>query len=314
MAERLTGRFAVVVLFCFILTTVTACGLLPDPFGVSSKTPALPKINVNGVLSRDEICTKLVESQIEAWRSENPDALKKIYTEDIVHFDGSPAYVGIDEVTHMAENMWIYFSKWEMKAGEAYISKNACVGEWMNWNIMGFSQDEPAIEYDLLNYRGDKISFWRLFYDNNFQEAFGAPERIDDDFLTQFASTWSGGKKKQIGNLYSENAVYEDTLFDISLSGRSAISDFASSFAGQFQDAAWELMSPFGEEEAGYDFIDEFPFPSQGGVFSISIPGEGNESCEIMALIILTPNDENLITQQRMFYDAQSLISCGLAE
>ena len=66
-----------------------------------------------------------------------------------------------------------------MKAGETYISKNECFGTWVNW----FSnlRDTTLTEFDLLESQDGKISFWRLFYDQNFYQFFEYP-KVRKDF------------------------------------------------------------------------------------------------------------------------------------
>ncbi len=296
----------------FLLFMSSSCSSINSLVG--SNGSALKIIHTDEILLKDKTCSNLVEGQINAWKSKDVEKLKKIYTNDIVHFDGYPAYVGIDEVIKMAEYMWRRFSLWEMKAGEVYISKNQCMGEWVNWNVMGFSQDDPGLEYDLLDFQNDKISFWRLFYDQKFCEAFNEPERIDDAFLSQFASTWSSGNITEIKNLYSSQAVYEDTLFDVSITGSRKISNYASSLFNQFPGIEWHKLYPFGEGKALGAYKDDYPFASQGALFEITLQDEDNKPCEIRAVIILTRNDKNKIVRQIILYDAESLVECGLAK
>jgi len=296
----------------FLLLNSACCSPLNLPIGPQQS--ALSELNIDEILSKDRTCTNLVEDQINAWQSRDIEYIKQIYTDDIVHFDGYPAYVGFDEVVDLAERMWMRFSKWEMKAGEVYISKNECVGEWINWNVLGIPQDSPGMEFDLINFRDDKISFWRLFYDQKFWEIFNEPHKIDNDFLNQFASTWSGGIKKEIKQLYSRDAVYEDTLFNISHTGSNNISIYASSYFDQFPQAKWTVMHTFAERKALSGFKDDYPFASQGALFEITLQGEDTEPCQIRAVIILTPNHEKQIIKQQIFYDAESIVECGLAK
>ena len=56
-------------------------------------------------------CEDIVMGQISAWNTRNVDNLRQIYSDDIVHFDGEPAFTGIDEVVDMAKQVWDIFPK-----------------------------------------------------------------------------------------------------------------------------------------------------------------------------------------------------------
>lgn len=301
-----------VSLVCVVL--FSSCGTTAGQSAGASLQPALPILDAAEVKSKDEICTGLVNGQIDAWRSKDKANLEKIYTEDIVHYDGGPWYIGIGEVTKMAHQMWILFGPWEMKAGEAYISEDHCMGEWVNWNVFRITEEDPATEYDWLEYEDGRISFWRLFYDQKFQDEFGASDRIHTAFLEQFAETWTSQDTGAIASLYSTEGQIEDTLFGVSVKGTKKIADFAEAYSNQFPGAAWRLVDPFAEEEAGKRYKEEYPFTYQGGVYAVKLPQGEDSACELRLIVLLAPDDEGNILNQKVFYEAQSLIDCGLAE
>jgi hypothetical protein len=277
-------------------------------------SPALAILDAEMITSKDEICSNVVEGQIAAWQTREVKELEQVYTNDIIHFDGGPAYVGIEDVTYMAKSMWIYFSKWEMKAGDTYISDNNCFGEWVNWSLFGFTEEDPGVEYDWLEFNEDGIYFWRLFYDQKFLQEFNHPERIDSDFLKIFTNAWSDQELATLRNIYNQEAQIEDTLFNLQINGVDEIETFAGSYFIQFPNAEWRLIDMFGEEEASSLDLEEYPFTYQGGIMEIEIPDFETGSCTILAAVLLAPDEEGKIIRQKMFYEPQSLISCGLAK
>lgn len=250
-------------------------------------------------------CEDIEQGQIIAWNTRNADNLRQIYTDDIVHFDGEPAYEGIDEVVDMAKQVHGMFPDWQMQAGGTYISKDKCFGTWINWEIIGLTQENPGIEFDLLETQDNKISFWRLFYDQNF----GFSE-IDYELLSQFGEIWSQGDANKIKELYSEDATLEDTLFGISVNKQSKIADYAESIFAKSPGASWKLLIPFAEGRASYPYSEQHPFASQGGVFVINVNDSNGDPCEIQTVVILTLNIDGRVQAQETFYDANSLITC----
>jgi hypothetical protein len=251
-------------------------------------------------------CEDVVKSQINTWNTREAENLRKIYTDDIVHFDGSPAYVGIDEVVAMAKRMYGMFPNWQMETGEVYISKDKCFGSWVNWGVMGLTQENPGVEYDLLETRDNKISFWRLFYDQNFGFSF-----IDNELLSQFATIWSQGDVSEIKIFYSEDAKLEDTLFGVSADTQQKIAAYAESIFTKSPEASWELLTPFAETSAKNAYHEQYPFSSQGGVFVIRVDDANGDTCEIRSIVILTPDGQGKIQAQETFYDADTLMACG---
>ena len=141
-----------------ILITLTACrdGVQPTPPDAAA------------LQARAAYCTTIVDGQIAAWDTRDPERIREVYTDDIVHFDNGPGLAGIDKVISMSEMMFRAFPEWPMAPGDTYISADKCAGEWVVWDIMSFTQDEPGVEFDVLETRDDKISYWRLLYDQAF--------------------------------------------------------------------------------------------------------------------------------------------------
>jgi ketosteroid isomerase-like protein len=259
-------------------------------------------------------CEELYAQHITAWNSKNPENLRLIYTEDIVSFEGEPTYVGIEDVVEMADDMFQFFPDWQMQAGDTYISKpDECFGTWLNWGVLGIPKENPGKEYDLFTIRDGKISFWRLFYDQEFQNAFATYYRIKPDFLAQFASAWSGGDAGELVKLYAENAVLEDSLFGVNITGTFEIQDYATNFWRRSSGASWSLVTPFAED-LPIKHPDLYPHPAQGGIYSISVKDKQGEPCEVRAAVILTPDDDGIILAQQMFYAADTLLECGWVE
>jgi ketosteroid isomerase-like protein len=285
-------------------------GTLISLSACSSAEP-LKIIPSDEVASLGEACEVAYQAHVDAWNSREPENLRSVYTDDITHFDGEPLFVGIDQVLIMAKVMFDAFPDWQMEAGETFVSRDECLGTWSNWGVFGFTQDNPGEEYDLMEIRDSQIYYWRVFYDQNFLEAIPGPAKVDQEFLSQFASSWSGGDADALSKMYTQDAELEDTLFGVTITGTQAISAYAESFFATYPQASWELISSFAEAEASQGFKPLYPFSSQGGVFAINVEDPGGNPCVIHAALILTPDDSGSILTQKVFYNTDTLLACG---
>ena len=235
------------LLVLFAVLSLSAC----------TNTKILPTLDAIQITSLSDNCEALYKSHIDAWDSREPENLRGIYTDDIVHFDGEPLFVGIDEVVNMPREMYLYFPNWQMQKGNTYISKESCLGTWINWDVFGFTQDDPGMEYDILEHQDSKISFWQAFYSQNFHQAIDNKDLVDDDFLSQFASSWSSGNTGEVVSIYAQDAELVDSLYGISVVGKQGVKKYANSFFAKSSKAKWELLYPFAESEIASSFTGQ---------------------------------------------------------
>lgn len=244
-------------------------------------------------------CQEMVGKQISAWDSQDEDQLREVYTEDIVHFDGGPAYVGIDAIVNMAKNMAVFLQGWQMDAGETYISADECLGTWRNWDLFDFELEDPGLEFDLIDFQDGRISFWRLFYEERFNFA-----PIDHELLTRIAEVLSEENMPDLEEIYANDAVLEDSLLGVKAQGLDEIRAYSEALKKNYSLANWDLLIPFSESENPLPDLQ----PANGGVYQIAT---GRDGCLVTAAVILSANQEGKIAHQLTLYQADSLIECG---
>ena len=257
------------------------------------------------VVELADSCREIYTEQIDAWISADYERVAAVYTEDIVHFDGGPVFVGLEEVVYMARWMNMFLSDYTMAAGDTYISGTDCIGTWLLWGAKGLTEEDPRREFDLIETRDGKISFWRLFYGEKF-DFFP----IDKELLNKFAEAWSAGRSREIKEIYAADAVLVDSLFGVEAQGLDEIQDYGVGFKKAYSVKGWELLIPFSEgidsDAALPDFI-----PSHGGVYRITSTDDQGKICYVNAVVLLTPDQDGKISQQWVFYQAEGLIECG---
>lgn len=298
----------------FLSFLQSSCKASRTPTVEQEYEPVMPILEEDVVSQKAQLCSDLIHAHIDGWNSRDIEQLKKIYADDIVHFDAIPLYVGIEEVAEMAEGMWRAFPEWEMAVGNTYISESECLGEWINWGVFTLTEEEPGLEFDLISQHDGKIYFWRAFYDAMFLDIFGHSVQLKQDILQKFASVWSAGDLGEITDLYADEAIITDSLFQVSLEGSEDISNYIIGYFRQFPDVEWILQYPFAEDYSYHLEKEDSPYHPQGGVYSITIGNPDDTSCEIRAVVILTPDNDDKIINQSIYYDAESLVDCGLAQ
>ena len=284
----------------------------------SNPEPALPTLDTGEISQLGSNCQDIYTRMIAAWDSRDAGNFRQVYTDDIVHHDGAPYSTGIDSLMNMGIDMFSSFTRWQMLAGDTYISRDQCLGTWLNWGIFGLTEDNPGLEYDLLDIRDGKVSYWRLFYQQQFFEALSMSEKAETELLTLFADTWSSGDADAVYGLYSRSKLVEDSLFNIYLKKISGIKDYISAFLARSPGATWQLVEPFAEAEVKQALVNgkmvDMPTASEGGVFAITVADAQGNPCQIRTVAILTYDDLGKVKNQKMYYDADSLIACGWAE
>jgi ketosteroid isomerase-like protein len=279
----------------------------------SSKVEALQTLDAKEITSLGNNCKTFFTSFIDASNTKDIEKILPFFADDIIAYDPFPMWVGIDGIIAMFKYTFDLAPNLQQAPKATYISKDECFTSDFALGVFGFTQDYPGIDYGLFFMKDGKISSWRQMYDPHF---LGVIERgdIDYDFLSQFVSSWSGGDINKIMKIYSNDAKLEDNLFGVSVSGKGAIRDYANSFFAKNPGASWEMLEPFAESVARSDYREQYPYPSQGGVYAITVKDSGGNPCEIRAVVILTPNEEGKIQSQKVFYNADALLACGWAK
>ena len=107
---------------------------------------------------------EVTNAVVEAWSLGDVDAVREIYTDDIVHHDTSfgAHIVGIDDVADMASGFMTAFDGMQSRIVDSYVGLEDSLDVWEMWNIrLGFhefTQGDPLVEVDLLETRGDRVS------------------------------------------------------------------------------------------------------------------------------------------------------------
>lgn len=250
-------------------------------------------------------------AQVEAWNSHDVDAIRAVYSEDIEHHDGQLELAGLDSVTRMAEGMFERNPDWDGRLAGLYIGVNDALGVWEAYDIRAggddYTEDRPLIEYDVLKLRDGQITSWTLYYHPETMPAFTQlPGQAEAEaaLLADYATAWSSDDPEAVAGLYATEGTRSDPVFGTLSEGRDDIERYATEWFDWYAEVDIELVQPIAEASR-----EE---PELGGVFSIRPDGDNN-SCEVLMAVLLETNEDRQVVAERVYYDADSLVACAWA-
>jgi hypothetical protein len=272
-------------------------------------------ISASVVQEREAQCEEMASAHAEFWTSHDMDTFDQVYTEDIVHDDGDTYIEGAEEVSSMADTVFMFFPRLQTRLRSLYIAGEDCLGvyEYFPLELGGyaFTPEDPLIEIDMFRLRGDWISYWALFENHEtIEKQYSDTEvlqRLEQDrmLLERFAQAWSSNKVGDVVDLYAEGATREDLTFAEMNSGRQEIRSAARTYFKLFPEVDWELQMPFLGYHSGLNVA--------GGIFAIQIGEQSSQACTIEAAVLLSQSDEEIV-KESIYYDTDSLLECGWAE
>lgn len=92
-----------------------------------------------------------------------------------------------------------------------------------------------------------------------------------------------------MAELYSSDAVREDTIIGERLEGREVIASFAESFFAWYPGVQWSLPLGFGEGRGDT--------PTTGGVFTIRVSDSDGQPCEVQAVVLLQASEDKIVDE-----------------
>jgi ketosteroid isomerase-like protein len=256
----------------------------------------------------------LINAEGEVWSSGDDQAFRAVFTEDAIFTDKTfgDLAVGIDAIEALSAGVGMGMPSWTGQLIDRYIGLDGGITVNNIWNLeLGghkFTQDDPLVEVDWLQTRDNHISSMTCLHSlDTLKKSFSADQqRLDQasSLLSFYQSAWSSGDQQAVSELYSSDAVREDSLFGEMQPGQEAIGSFAKSLFAWYPGAQWSLSMGFGEGRGDS--------PKTGGLFVIRVNDLSGQPCE-MQMAVLLQTAEDKIAHEIIYYEPESLIKCGWA-
>jgi ketosteroid isomerase-like protein len=297
-----------IIFFTLIVFLLTSCGTLPD---IAPRKP----VALADLQKAEAEFRTIANTNAEAWNARDANALRALFSDDADVRDRTYGdhYVGNNAGVEMAAIINAYFPSWKTKVTGLFIGKGEGLSVDPLWNVnlgYSFTEDDPMIEVDWFKIRDAQITVWNLFYSLDSLEKTGHAATTQDleqarALLSSYQSAWASGDQKKVVNLYTKDAIREDSIFGEQSVGSEAIQSSAEAFFAWYPGAQWTLSLGFGEGQTRQPLI--------GGVFIIKIKDSGGQPCEVRAAALLQTSQYK-ITHESLFYEPQTLINCGWAK
>lgn len=299
-------RYWIIISLVFMLTAAS-CG--------AASTPSRQPVTLTDLQTAETKFDQLALSLVEAWNSRDGQSVKNLFTDEAEARDRSYGdhMVGPDQIAGLIAVVSAFGLDWKVQQTDRYIGMDNGLAVDELWNLkfgsVQYTQDHPMMEVDWLQTRDDLISNWTILYDLDTLEELDVPtsQRLKNakSLLSAYQSAWSSGDELAVGELYASDAVRADTIFMEQQEGQVAITAFANSFFAWYPDVKWSLSFSFGEGMGDA--------PITGGLYTIKVTDLSGQPCEVKAAVLLQAS-ENLISHETLYYEPESLISCGWAQ
>ena len=214
----------------------------------------------------------------------------------------------------------------EVETSRMFISKDGAAYDniWLNlwppW-VPEPSEHPPVHELDLIRFQDGLVKSFSIMFSKGTLEMTGfgcfAVEECPElqEIVDKYLSAWSSGDDEQVADLYSEEAVFSDSIRGMAAVGPEAIANLAEQRFGSIRDIKLEEIGLYTQTNGPHAPIDEQP--EKGGIIGVGIHYrwytivEG-ASIEIESLTTFNLDSQGLITGEEVFHDADSLVAAGI--
>jgi len=284
--------------------TTTAVETLPTDSGDEGGVEPLPTAELETLQTNFDAVSAAF---MNANRTKDLETFRQLLTDDAELHDGEDPKIGIEEFMEAVSSPWSKFPGMDGRISGTFLGRDEVLNRQEVYGFLGWSEESPLIEWDLLEVRDGLIARWSFFYNPETRVFFiPSPEQEAADqtaaaWLTRYTSAWSSGDPAVVADLYAPGTVREDTLFQKQAAGPTEVEAYATDWFDWYPDVTVEMLEPIIERTSRE--------PLTGGVFAIRLPQE-QESCEVRIVVLLDTSDEGIV-RERVYYDTDSLAACG---
>jgi ketosteroid isomerase-like protein len=268
--------------------------------GCKQQAAPRPPLSADDVKTLSTEFERIANANADAWDKGDLEPMYQVYAPDIKYYDSSPYehfVQGADIlIPFMTDHPIKNLPNMEVRLADTYIGRGIGVDVW---DIRG-TFDIPVSGYDLYTIREGKIAEWWGYMSSAAAAADGQP--FSENLLQNYAAAWSSGDPDAVANLYTPDVERQDTLFGYDQHGSTTVKDFAADFFAWYPGVRLELQDSL-----------QWSAKDLGGVYAIHVTDQEGKPCDVRA-IILSESSKDKIINERLFYNADSLIACGWAQ
>jgi len=289
--------------------------------GAADSAGFMPVMDAGELEERAADALGFVDRMYGSWP--DLDAVFSDLTDDAVFYDPNAGdyFVGRQATIDFWDGvgMTFYFPDYNPTPKSAFLSAEdfALSVDWV-----GLGPSEPWPDgVEVFTFDGDQIAEYVLWYSDDTIATTDLaldPDELDD-WVSEYTSTWTSGSN--FSDLYTDDAVFADTMFGITATGASEIGEVAQDrFGGDLPDMisiqdvyAWAigraLVDPTSDtwegDLVGVGFIYQWPLELDGKSVTI----ESLALCEFgtMEGQYFTAEPNQLIVKEMIFHNPDTL-------
>jgi hypothetical protein len=289
-------RAIAVLIVCLVLVACAA----PD------EVPSRHRVSADAVQAARAV-QSLLERHTAAWdTTKSADAVLALYADDVRFTDLLAEWR--DEPRATLEQMVREYVGMPGLAGSPssyFVDTTGGVDSFDVWGLGDATEANPVHEVDVFETGDGLLTSLHTVYDVESLAHItgrGVADLAEMQALIQgYADAWSSGEPSSVAELYAETASRTDTLWGESAEGRQAISDAAARSFDSRPGVVWQVDVVFGDGPGEV---------MNGGVFTVRLAEP--DACDLGAAVVLETNEAQKIVTERVYWEIDSLISCGL--
>jgi hypothetical protein len=234
---------------------------------------------------------------------------------------------GKDSVTALFKATIIWFYETEIEPTRVFISAedaaydNIWHNMWPPW-VIEPAEHPPVHNLDLIRFQDGLVTNYTIMFSKETQAmtetgCFAVDKCPElQEIVDRYLAAWSSRDEGQVAALYTEEAVFSDSLFGMGAVGPGEIADLAVKRFGANGDNTLEELGLYAQTNGSDAATDEQP--ELGRIVGVGIHYRWNalvegESTAVESLTTFDVDSQGLITGEEVFHDADSLIAAGLA-
>lgn len=230
---------------------------------------------------------------------------------------------GKDNIISMFQIMTQFLPNIKIETTRRFISTDGIAYDNIWHNIWQPGIDHPPIhELDLVQFQEDLVNDFTIMYSKQSLEMVAAGcfavEKCPElqEIVDRYLAAWSSGDEGLVVALYSEEAVFSDSLLGMDAVGPGEIGELASQRFGPVGDITLEEVGLYAQTDGSDAPTEEQP--EMGRIVGVGIhyrwdAAVDGESNAVESLTTLYLNEHGLITREEVFHDPDSFLAAGLA-
>lgn len=313
-------RFVLVIaVLAVVVAIATAWALLRDDGGGSRAGVSAEDVQqMEAAIKGAQQGVTTLEKELGSSLSRPEGIGSDLLSDDAVWNDWGVRFVGRDNIVTSLQ-------MWAMASGSASFRDLASYGGHSSgaateavWGMSGWTRTEPSRWITEWQLRDGRVASVILLADLSTMEPGRFPPGVSEvrpavpreirDLTSAYAEAWSSGDPAAVNRLYAPDAVREDMVFGDREESRDEIVAFASRFREWYPDATFAVVAPYGVGEPAVPGR-----PVVAAELTIAASDADGSPCTVKAVVYFETKD-GLITSERVYYGADSLIACGWAK